>query len=132
MPPASIFFLLAGRYYFRTKFHFSHNEFVSDQSTDIMAHMADNEELLGVRVDGPGNPPDGAMWMVAVAPFGNIVAMNEVSQSELLVFLIFTFFLISATGPCPRQKDCGRGHGGQAGALPRRGEESQKQLCRFF
>ena len=43
-------------------------------------------------MDGQGNRPDGTMWMVAVAPFGNIVAMNEVSQSELLVFLIFTFF----------------------------------------
>ena len=47
-----------------------------------MAHMADNEELLGVRVDGQGDRPDGTMWMVAVAPFGNIVAMDEVSQSE--------------------------------------------------
>ena len=72
-------------------------------------------------VDGQGDRPDGTMWMVAIARYGNAVAMDEVSQSELLVFL--DFFLISATGP--RQEDCGRGHGDQARALPRRGEESQ-------
>ena len=66
-----------------------------------MAHMADNEELLGVRVDGQGDRPDGTMWMVAVAPYSNIVAMNEVSQSELLVFLICTFFFNFSDRPSP-------------------------------
>ena len=48
-----------------------------------MAHMADNEELLGVRVDGQGDRPDGTMWMVAVAPFSitSLLWMREVNLS---------------------------------------------------
>ena len=58
-----------------------------------MAHsLADNEKLFGHVVDGQGDCPDGTMWMVAIPPYGNVVAIDEVSQSKLLFFLIFTFF----------------------------------------
>ena len=45
-----------------------------------------------VGLDGQGDRPDGTMWMVAIPPYGNVVAMDEVSQSKLLFVLIFTFF----------------------------------------
>ena len=61
-----------------------------------MSNQADHEELLGVRLDGQGDRPDGTMWMVAMAAYGNIAAMDEVSQSELLVFLICKFSNFSA------------------------------------
>ena len=59
-----------------------------------MAHsMASNDELLGHVVYGQGDRPDGTVWMVAIPPYGSVVAMDEVSQSKLLFFLIFRFFL---------------------------------------
>ena len=83
--------------------------------------MASNEELLGHVVDGQGDRPDGTMWMVAIPPYGNVVAMDEVSQSKLLFFFLSLFFLISVPSIDLRKADSWCGPGGQALALHQRG-----------
>ena len=79
-----------------------------------MAHQADLEELLGVRVDGQGDRPDGT----------NIISMDEVSQSELSLFDLYIFkFQRQALSHARRTVDLDRF--GPGGALPRRGKEPQ-------
>ena len=67
--------------------------------------MAHSQPIASNVVDGQGDLPDGTMWMVAIPPYVNVVAMDEVSQSKLLFFLIFTFFLISAPSTGIRKAD---------------------------